>query len=215
MGLQPLRRREGGSPTWGQTQVWIASSDTTAIFNGDPVQQLLQPVVSGAFGEYITQGSSSAGTNPMRGIFRGCEYLSPTIGRKVWSEYWPGTGASSQVDVMAYIEDDELSLWMGQCSSYAVLGSSNIGQAISVTANASTGNTTTQQSGVALASSLTGTIVGVGSSATAANLYPFRIVDFYSNYAPPGGATVVNGTDNTTAGQIMIVAPLFWTYKIP
>lgn len=196
-GVQDLNRRDGGSPTYGLTKVSISSSDATPIFNGDLVQSLGSAPASGGFGEYITQASSGLGTNTAyRGIFRGCEYLNTAVGRVVWSESWPATGASSQADPIAYIQDDPGMLYIIQSTSAAVIGSSNVGQNVTVTANASTGNTTTGYSGIALASS-----VAPSSNAT----FAFRVRDFYSNYVPPGG--FVNGTDNTTPGQIIVVAP--------
>jgi len=54
-------------------------------------------------------------------------------------------------------------------------------------------NTTTGISAMTLASS-TGVVTAT---------LPWRLIDFYSNWAPPG----VNGTDNASAGNIVIVAP--------
>ena len=217
-GLQDLERREGGSPTYGLTKVSIGSSDTTPIFAGDLVQISKGPFVSGGFGEYITQASSGLATSntAWRGIFKGCEFLNTVVGRTVWSQFWPGTGASSQADPIAYITDDPSLLYIAQCTSASIIGSSNIGSNINVTATSSQGNTITGFSVIALTSSATSS----GSSA------PFRIRDFFSNFAPglfpnqPGGVGTalqlgfVNGTDNTNTGQILVVEPNNFTNKV-
>lgn len=197
-GVQDLNRRDGGSPTYGLTKVLISSTDATPIFHGDLVQNLPTAPGSGGFGEYITQASSGLnGSNAAwRGIFRGCEYLNTAVGRVVWSENFPATGVSSQADPIAYIQDDPGMLYLIQATSAAVIGSSNVGQNCQITANASTGNATSGISGIQLASS---------TAPSSTSTLPFRIRDFYSNYAPPGG--FVNGTDNANPGQIIVVAP--------
>jgi len=223
-GIQDLELREGASPSYGLTKVSISSSDATAIFNGDLVQLLNAAPASGGFGEYVTQGSSGL-TSPntaWRGIFRGCEFLNTVVGRVVWSPFFPGTatGLSSQADPIAYISDAPDFLYIAQATSAAVIGSSNVGNNITVTANASQGNTITGQSAIALTSSNIGTTASSGSS------FPFRIRDFYSNFAPgllpnqPVTAAVaaaqlgfVNGTDNTTPGQIIVVETINFTSK--
>lgn len=218
-GLQDLYMREGNSPQYGLTKVQISSTDATPIFNGDLVQNLTGAPASGNFGEYITQGSSGLASNVnwYAGVFRGCEYLNTAVGRVVWSNYWPGSGAGA--DALAYVAREPDMQFIIQCSTNAVLGSSNIGQNFAVYPNgvamtSSIGNTASGLSGIALASSISGSSgVGTGASAGA-----FRLKDFYSNYAPgivlpaPGptggfgaGGPFVNGTDNTVAGQIVVV----------
>ena len=210
-GIQDIQRRDGGSPTMGTFRAFISSSDPTPIFNGDLVQLLGSAPASGNFGPYLTQASSGllTGNNSYLGVFRGCEYLNTAVGRVVWSNYYPAASVSSQADPIAYYSADPEMYFQIQASSAAVIGSSNIGQNCYVTANASTGNVITGISGIALASSGT-----INSSAAA----PLRIIDFFSNYAPgllpgqPVGAATaaqfgfVNGTDNTTPGQIIVVA---------
>lgn len=220
-GLQDYNRMEGGSPQFGfpGNQLNIASSDTTPIFDGDPVQLLpAETIVTGNAGKYITQGSSGLTTNTSwEGIFRGCHYIATgAINRPVWSKYWPGAGAgiSSAADAIAFVETDVRKWFIAQCSTTGgVLGSSNVGMNIAmanssgVTMTSSIGNTVTGFSGVALAS----------STAASTNTLPFRIIDMLSNDGPgfvpflpnniAGGVNPFgNGTDNTSPGQIIIVA---------
>ena len=39
-------------------------------------------------------------------MFGGCEYVSDTTGKPVWSNYWPGSGADSDYPVKAFVYDD-------------------------------------------------------------------------------------------------------------
>jgi hypothetical protein len=203
MGAQAIQTREGASPTMGLTVATILSTDSTQIFNGDLVQT---NVSSGMItsdpmprGGYITAACSGLTTvAAYRGIFRGCQYYNSAIGRVVWSNYWPGGGAagvSSAIDATCWLETYEGSVWSIQCSSGSgIVGSSMVGQNFPVLTTASTsGNTTSGFSNMTLASSQ-------GSSNSSC---PFRLRDFYSNYVPPGG--FVNGSDNTTVYQIVVV----------
>lgn len=221
-GAQDLALGYSGSPTYPLFQCWIASSDTTAIFNGDLVQNLTvnsSALQTGNVGFYVTQASSgltAQGLNYYCGVFRYCEYYNSAVGRVVWSQYFPATGVSSQLDVKAYIQIDDQMLYIMQTSTSATapLGSSNIGMNFTVTANASTGNTATGYSNVQLASSLT--------TASSTPTYPFRLIDFYSNYTFGGsGPTLnqyntaianptINGVDNSTIGQIVVLMPNGW-----
>lgn len=217
-GFQQIQRYDGGSPTMGMTRVAISSTDATPIFSGDVVQNAGYTVGSGSFAEYITQASSGLTTNTAwRGVFNGCEYLNTAVGRVVWSPYWPGSGAGA--DAIAYIYDDPSMLFIAQCSTVfgTPVGSSQVGMNVSMTTNgvamtSSIGNTTTGLSGIGIASSAT------ASTAT----LPWRIRDFYSNYAPgqipgapsnPANTAFVNGTDNTTPGQILVVQMNNFTNK--
>jgi len=92
-GFTQYQGGAGGAPTFAQSVRRIASS-SGAIYTGDPVM----PAVSSANG-YIVQ--ASPGTTTLAGIFVGCKYLNTSLGRTVWSNYWPGSGATG--DVEAYV----------------------------------------------------------------------------------------------------------------
>jgi hypothetical protein len=198
-GFQAFGRMEGGSPTAGLTPCWIASTDATAFFRGDAIV-----TSSGGgtnlSGNYITSIVNSVSTGLVRGVFMGCEYFQPTVGRTIWSNTWPGTVTNSTGDIRAYIIDDPGQLFLVQGSTNVAITSSFIGLNIAVSANSSTGNATSGLSNMQVTSSLIGSTNGL----------PFRIVDFYSAYAPPGLPAVgtgafINGTDNTTAANMVIV----------
>lgn len=197
---------DGGSPTAGLTEVWIASTDAGLIFRGDPVITSSGPGanLSGAYITSVNTMSTLTSTNMLaRGIFQGCYQYQPSAGRVVWSNFYNGTVTGSTGDIKAYIVDDPEELFIVQASTKATITSSYIGLNIGITFNTTTGNTTTGYSNVTVES----------TSVTSSNTQPFRIVDFYSAYAPPGGLqgpaigtnAFINGTDNTSVANILVV----------
>lgn len=201
MGFQSFGRVEGGSPTAGMTPVWIASTDASLIFRGDPIVTSSAGGTNNS-GAYITAAAS--GISLIRGVFQGLYQYQPSAGRVVWSNYYNGSVTGSTGDVKAYIIDDPQQTFVVQGSTSAALTSSFIGLNIGFTANSSTGNTAFGYSNVQVTSST------VGST----NTLPWRIVDFYSAYTPPGalagpagaGTTpFINGTDNTSPANMVVV----------
>ena len=126
--------------------------------------------------------NSPAGTAQIAGIFVGCKYLSTSQKRTVWSNYWPGSDASA--DVEAYIVDDPNAQFVVQAGGTAI-GLADMGLYIQF--NLGTGNSSTGISGAY-----------VESPAVTATL-PFRIIGFIES--PPGA----NGTDITSAYNQIIV----------
>lgn len=195
-GFRPMGRLEGGAPTAGLTRAFIASSDTNTYFTGDTVAYSSQAIGGG---QYIAPVSSGTISPPTLGVFMGCEYYNTATQSIRFSPYFPGSvGSSSPCN--AYIITDPEQLFLVQASTVTTIGASNVGYNVGVASSLqSGGNTTTGISGVALNS----------STVSANSSLPFRIVDVYANYSPPG----INGTDQTTAGQIFVVQPNNWTRK--
>lgn len=204
LGFQSFGNDEGASPTAGMTPVWICSTDSNLIFRGDVVVTSTGggPNNSGA---YIT-APASGNTTLIRGIFQGCYQYQPTAGRVVWSNCYLGTVSGSTGDIKAYIIDNPDMQFIAQGSTGGAIGSSMIGLNIGFTMNSSTGNQTTGYSNIALQSTT------YGSTAS----FPFRLVDFYSAYAPGGGfgnvnfassttGQAVNGLDNSNPANIVVV----------
>ena len=195
-GFRQFGTLEGNGPTYGLTRRYLASSDTNLYFTGDVVA-----ISTGALAPlgYITLPSTgTAPSAPVTGIFAGCEYYSPSVGRTVWSSYFPGNTTSSS-PCNAYVIEGEDNLFLVQCTTNAVVGTSCIGWNFGFTSSDTgaaqkNGNITTGISNIALQS----TSANAGSSINLA----FRLVDTTSNYFPPG----VNGTDGTSAGAIVVVA---------
>jgi len=158
----------------------IASTNTTAIYKGDAVMNIVGPSTG-----YITQATPAGmATAPLAGIFWGCEYLSVSQKRVIWNQYWPGSDA--QNDVIAYVIDDPNARFVVQTSgssfqitgTNAAFGTSPVGQLAQFTVG--TGSALTQQSGMFLSS--------VGTTATLPFIITNMIID------PPGA----NGTDATS-----------------
>lgn len=196
MGFQSFGRQEGSSPTDGLTPVWIASTDASQIFRGDPVVTSSAGGTNNS-GAYITAAAS--GISMVRGIFQGMYQYNPTAGRVVWSNNYSGSVTGSTGDVKCWIIDDPDTNFLVQGSTSAAITSSFVGLNIGF-AGQSSGNTIFGYSNAQVTSST------AGSTAT----LPFRIVDFYSAYAPPavpaiGTAAFINGTDNTSPANMVIV----------
>lgn len=183
-GFQYYGRLEGGSPTEGFTPRLIASTDTAALGQGDPVAD----VGNG----YIT--AATPGVTQINGIFMGCQYLSTAIGRTINTNYYPGSGATG--DVIAYICNDPQATFLVQSYNTAIVFAdidSNVNFKVG------TPNSTTGFSAASLDQSTIATT----------NTLPFRIVGLQSQSAPPGAA----GTDNTSAYNQVIVTANFWDRK--
>jgi hypothetical protein len=186
-GFQYFGRQEGGSPTVGYTIRKVKLDNATAIGFGDPVSQLNTG--------YVTL--SVAGTLSIFGIFAGCEYLNTAIGNVRWSPNWPGGTQGS--DATAYIISDPDALFVVQSNNTAITFGDiglNINPAIGTPATTAAGGVSTST-------------VAQSTLATT-NTLAFRVVGLLSQYIP---ANSVNGTDDTSAYNRVIVAPNFWDRK--
>jgi len=163
----------GSLPTFEQNVRYIASSNSTAIFFGDAVI----PLSTG----YIAQATAS--TVRMEGIFVGCKYTSVSQKRTVWSNYWPGSDATG--DVEAYVIDDPNAQFQVQATSGPITIAS-VGEYAQLTVG--TGNTATGISAMTL-----------DTPSTTTATQPFILKGLVTS--PPGA----NGTDATTAYNIVIV----------
>ena len=98
-GLRPISRQGSTVSSGGMTEYRIASDNTNPIFHGMAVIPLA--------GGVIDDLQAAAGGNvSIAGVFGGCEYVSSTTGKPVWSNYWPGSGADSDYPVKAFLYDD-------------------------------------------------------------------------------------------------------------
>lgn len=170
----------GSAPTYEQTPRTIALT-AGAIYSGDPVTSQSDGTIA----------QSVAGTTQIAGIFVGCDYISATLLRRVWSPYWPGSGSAlSGTTVNAYIINDPNAQFLVQSGNAgtAVL-------AIDVGANINFAIGT----GSAL-SGLSGAYANQATINPATTTLPFRIVGLHQN--PPGS----NGTDITSNGNFIVVA---------
>lgn len=176
-GFRYLGDVSGGSLTDAATAALVQSTNTTAIFSGDPVI----PDGSG----FIIQGSA-AGSTQLAGIFRQVEYLNSAVGRNIWSPYWPGSGNSGNGS--ALIQANPFSLFVVQSNNTAI-ARADVGANVNFLPG--TGSTITGQSGATIDQ----------STITTTNTLPFKIYGLWSDYAPPGSP----GTDNSSAFNWAVV----------
>lgn len=106
-GLRPISKlgsNTNSTGASGYTLYEIASGNTNAIYQGSPVIPL-------STGYIDIVGAAAGGTVGLLGVFWGCEYVSSTTGEKVFSNYWPGSGADSNHPVKAFVYDDPMQLY--------------------------------------------------------------------------------------------------------
>ena len=193
-GFSQVAGNAGAAPNFEQAAYPILYSDSTKIFTGDPVKL-------GSNG-YITAWTASTGVSQLFGVFGGCEYLSTSQSRIVWSPYWPGSdvAAGAQSSIVGYvvpIAPTTSGRFLVQTSNSNTTASpatqTFIGQNCDVaygTGNgtSSNGNTLNGRSTAYL------DLYGAGTSA----YLPFRIIGLYQG--------VGNGSDATSANNWVIVA---------
>jgi hypothetical protein len=192
-GFRQFGQREGTAPTAGLERLLITSSDTNLYFTGDVVAISSYSLVAGTISPVSSVVANAVA--PV-GVFLGCEYYNSNVGRTVWNSFWPGNQGSSTF-YNAYVCTNPQQLYIVQATSNAVCGSSMIGSLVthSVTGS-SLGSQTTGQSVQTILSSVA--VTGLSSNG------PWKVVDVYANYAPPG----VNGTSTGAEGlQILVVQP--------
>lgn len=161
----------GSAPTYEQVAVQIAYNATN-IFYGDPVE----PAADGT----VTQGDGTTAAAGIAGIFVGCQYLSVSQKRTVWSNYWPGSDVASTDVVTGYIINDPNAKFVAQSDSSG-LAQTDVNATIGYTTGS--GNTANGISGAYLS--------GVGP---ATSTLPFRVVGLVT--APPGAPGTAAGAYN-------------------
>ena len=146
---------------------------------------------------------------PVAGVFAGCKYLSTAQKRTVWSNYWPGSDTSN--DVEAYVITDPNARFSVQTANSnttaTAVGQAQVGQNIGFdwhdsTATGETNGNTANGLSSMFADQYTLSSAGV----TGANaVLPFRVIAL-QNYLPGQAAPLsgVNGND-ATAGYNRIV----------
>jgi len=162
----------GSAPTYEQVAVQIAYN-ASAIYYGDPVEP-------DANGQVIRSDGTIAAAG-IAGVFVGCQYLSVSQKRTVWSNYWPGSDVASSQTVIGYIINDPNAKFVVQTGSTGATQSTvnlNIGFDIG------SGNT---------ANGLSGAFADVTTAAVTTTL-PFRVVGLVVD--PPGSAGTEAGAYN-------------------
>ena len=139
-GLKPVRTL-GGVANFTTNEYDIASNHSNAIFQGSPV------IATAAGGIDVAAGSS----DKIVGVFQGCSYTDPTSGEPVFSNYYPGSIAASDIKELVY--DDPYIVYEIQCDGTMAANSVN---ANADTTSTGSGSTVTGRS-IAEISSTVGT----------------------------------------------------------
>jgi hypothetical protein len=167
-GLKPLGNL---SATGAQKQYGynIDDSQAGAIFQGD-----LVTIVNGSVVKFLPATHAAA-----LGVFNGCNYVDPTTGKPIFSNYYPGSVNITQGVIQADVIDDPNQLFIIQADASVV--QANIGKNADIIGTG--GSTTTGVSTMELNSA---TI----ADTAALNL---KIVGFYNvpNNEPGAFAVVV------------------------
>jgi hypothetical protein len=157
-------RGGGSAPTYEQLAGQTAYN-ASAIYYGDPCQ-------------LDTNGQIIVGTGSatIAGVYSGCQYLSVSQKRTVWSNYWPGSDVASGNFVTSYYINDPNARFVAQTDStgltQAAVGA-NVGFAI--------GSPNTL-------SGISGAYIDVSTLSPSTTTLPFRVIGLVVD--PPG----VNGT---------------------
>lgn len=158
----------GSAPTYEQVTGFCAYN-TAAMYSGDPVFRNSDGSI------YPT----TPGVLALAGVFVGCKYLSVSMKRTVWNNYWGAADVASTNTVEVYVINDPNARFKVQ-----VGGSTSTGLAVTdIGANVQfaygTGST---------ASGISGAYIDITVTPTTTATLPFRVVSLITD--PPG----VNGT---------------------
>ena len=155
-GLRPIGVVGQAANTTGATEYRIAAGNTNAIYQGSPVIPLAAGVID-------IVGAATGGTVGLLGVFWGCEYVSSTTGEKIFSPYWPGSGADTNFPVKAFVYDNPLQSFV-ICSDASLTSESAARAHVFANANFATGASGSTTTGISSAK------LGVSTINTTANL---------------------------------------------
>ena len=198
-GLRPIGVVGQGYNTTGATEYRIASGNTNAIYQGSPVIPL-----STGFIDIV--GAAAGGSVGLLGVFGGCEYVSSTTGEKVFSNYWPGSGADSNFPVKAFIYDNPMQTFV-ICSDATLTSEATARGHVFANANFDSGASGSTTTGISSAK------LDVGSVATTAALH-LRIIGIQddpenADFTAAGIPLIVrlNNSFNSPNGAIVAGTP--------
>ena len=172
-GLKPVRSL-GGVANFTTNEYVIASGATGPIFYGTPV---IMDANGG--GDIVPAATSST---DIVGVFGGCSYTDPTSGKPVFSNYYPGSIAAS--DIVAQIYDDPRTVFEIQCDG--TIAQASVGANADTTSTASGSTTTGKSIAEISATTASGTaqlrIIGISkdpdnSDQTAANANVYVLIN--------------------------------------
>jgi hypothetical protein len=186
-GLRPIAKMGQNANSTGASEYRIAAGNTNAIYQGTPVIPLAAGVI-------------------------GCEYVSSTTGKKVFSNQWPGSGADTNFPVKAFVYDDPAQLFVIATSNVVAAADTEAEVRAAVFANANfafatSGSTTTGISSatldlntIATTNTLNLRIMGIQDDPENADFTDEGIpviVRLNNHFNSPNGA-IAGGTVSTT-----------------
>jgi len=204
-GLRPIAKMGQNANSTGATEYRIASTNTNAIYQGSPVIPLAAGVID-------IVGAAAGGTVGLLGVFWGCEYVSSVTGEKVFSNYWPGSGADSNHPVKAFVYDDPAQLFVVSTSNVvagfdteaevraAVFSNANFATATSGSTVSGISSATLDLNTIATTNTLNMRIMGIKDDPENADFASAGIgiiVRLNNHFNSPNGA-IAGGTVSTT-----------------
>ena len=204
-GLRPIAKMGQNANSTGASEYRIAAGNTNAIYQGTPVIPLAAGVID-------VVGAAAGGTVGLLGVFWGCEYVSSTTGKKVFSNQWPGSGADTNFPVKAFVYDDPAQLFVIATSNVvaaadteaevraAIFANANFALATSGVATTGISSATLDLNTIATTNTLNLRIMGIQEDPENADFTDEGIpviVRLNNHFNSPNGA-IAGGTVSTT-----------------
>jgi hypothetical protein len=204
-GLRPIAKMGQSTNSTGASEYRIAAGNTNAIYQGTPVIPLAAGVID-------VVGAAAGGTVGLLGVFWGCEYVSSTTGKKVFSNQWPGSGADTNFPVKALVYDDPAQLFVIATSNVvaaadteaevraAIFANANFASATSGVATTGISSATLDLNTIATTNTLNLRIMGIQEDPENADFTVAGIpviVRLNNHFNSPNGA-IAGGTVSTT-----------------
>ena len=204
-GLRPIAKMGQNANSTGASEYRIAAGNTNAIYQGTPVIPLAAGVID-------VVGAAAGGTVGLLGVFWGCEYVSSTTGKKVFSNQWPGSGANTNFPVKAFVYDDPAQLFVIATSNVvaaadteaevraAIFANANFASATSGVATTGISSATLDLNTIATTNTLNLRIMGIQEDPENADFTDEGIpviVRLNNHFNSPNGA-IAGGTVSTT-----------------
>ncbi len=175
-GFAVSGRQDGAAWSANQSPYYISFDNTHKLYTGDVCTLLSSGYID----------TLAPGTVPPLGIFNGCEYISASQGRLVFSPFYPGGDQITNGVVTAFVIDDPFVTFDVQTGWAAGVPAPATQAMVGMNAQYAngTGSTLSGQSGAYL---------DLNATPATTTTFPFRILSLVAD--PPGA----NGSDTTTA----------------
>ena len=188
------------TPSSGLITMKITSSDTSVYGEFDPL--MFQS--SG----YVTAFTKGTSASQFAGTFKSCEYYSTALGRRIWSNYFPGSGVTG--DVLVAVQPAQGSIpprFRVQSSGAAAVTAGNLWNNVDICSGSATSGSAV--GGFYRSKAAIDLTANIGTTAS----LPFRIVGLWSDIGPgsytgitnTGTTGATNGMDNNSAYNWVLV----------